>query len=44
MEQLISQLLPQLLDNFDFVFMFVINVLTYLIIKFINTINKYNFN
>ena len=40
MEQLISQLIPQLLDNFDFIFMFVVNALTYLIIKLIDNLNK----
>ena len=40
MEQLIQQLIPQLLDNFDFVFMFVVNALTYLIIKLIDILNK----
>ena len=40
MEQLIQQLLPQLLENFDFIFMFVVNVVTYLIIKLIDVLNK----
>ena len=40
MEQLIQQLIPQLIDNFDFIFMFVVNVLTYLIIKIIDVLNK----
>lgn len=40
MEELINQLLPQLLDNFDLIFMFVVNVLTYLIIKVIDVLNK----
>lgn len=40
MEELISNLLPQLLDNFDFIFMFVVNTLTYLIIKLIDVLNK----
>lgn len=44
MKQLISQLILQLLNTFDLIFMFIANVLTYLIIKFIDTINKYNFN
>ena len=35
-----EQLLPQLLDNFDFILMFVVNVLTYLIIKVIDILNK----
>lgn len=40
MEELLSNLLPQILDNFDFIFMFVVNVLTYLIIKLIDILNK----
>ena len=39
MEELLSNLIPQLLNNFDFIFMFVVNTLIYLIIKFINNIN-----
>lgn len=40
MEQIILNLIPQIVDNFDFVFMFVVNVLTYLIIKLIDVLNK----
>lgn len=40
MEELLSNLLPQIIDNFDFIFMFVVNVLTYLIIKLIDVLNK----
>lgn len=40
MEELLSNLIPQILDNFDFIFMFVVNVLTYLIIKVIDILNK----
>lgn len=40
MEQIILNLIPQIVDNFDFVFMFVVNALTYLIIKLIDNLNK----
>lgn len=34
-----SQIINQIINNFDFVYMFVINVLTYLIIKSIDVLN-----
>lgn len=36
----IDSIIQAIIDNFDFAYMFVINVLTYLLIKFIDYINK----
>lgn len=36
----IDTIIQAMIDNFDFAYMFIINVLTYLLIKFIDYINK----
>lgn len=36
----IDRIIQAIIDNFDFAYMFVINVLTYILIKFIDYINK----
>lgn len=37
---LVNQIIQAIIDNFDFAYMFVINVLTYLIIKLVDYLNK----
>lgn len=36
----VNQIIQAIIDNFDFAYMFVINVLTYLIIKLVDYLNK----
>lgn len=38
--EIVNQIIQAIVDNFDFAYMFIINVLTYIIIKVVDYLNK----